>query len=169
MLGFERSAGRTQTSRVGGPPGGLPVDLVELARRRGLCSDGPTRQQIAQAHINDYVQRQLAARIIDLMANGGSPALASYLKLADGVTTATRAQITLRVAGGSAIAWNDDNAPGRAAAMLYLNARVKAIAGGSNEMQRNGIGERVLGLPREPSADHDKPFDEVVRECSRRG
>jgi alkylation response protein AidB-like acyl-CoA dehydrogenase len=162
MLGFERSAGKTHASRVGGPPGDLPADLVELARRRGLAADGHTRQEIARVHVNDFIQRQLSARILDVMATSGAAGLASYLKLAEGLFTATRARITLEVAGGSAVAWRAGDSVSRTAAMTYLNARVRSIAGGTNEMQRNGIGERVLGLPREPSADRGKPFDEVI-------
>ena len=52
----------------------------------------------------------------------------------------------------------------RQPAVDYLNGRIIAIAAGTNEMQRNGIGERVLGLPREPSFDTTKPFNEVLRQ-----
>ena len=47
-------------------------------------------------------------------------------------------------------------------AQRWLAARIGTIAGGSNEMQRNVISERVLGLPREPSPDKDVPFSQVL-------
>jgi hypothetical protein len=51
----------------------------------------------------------------------------------------------------------------------FLNGRIMSIAGGSNQIQRNIISERILGLPREPNADSDKPFREVRRDATRWG
>jgi hypothetical protein len=46
----------------------------------------------------------------------------------------------------------------------WLGARGDTLAGGSNEMQRNIVSERLLGLPREPSPERGMPFNEVIRQ-----
>ena len=66
------------------------------------------------------------------------------------------------VGGPAALVWANGDEDGGRTALNYLNGRVTSIAAGTNEMQRNGIGERVLGLPREPSFDTNKPFSEVL-------
>ena len=77
-----------------------------------------------------------------------------------------RARAAMAIAGGGAVAWPEGDVEGRTTALDYLNSRVVSIAGGSNEMQRNGVGERILNLPREPSFDRDKPFRDVVRDAA---
>jgi alkylation response protein AidB-like acyl-CoA dehydrogenase len=171
MLAFERR-------NVSGQPGGagtasgqrrLAPDLVELAAARGVVGDPAVRQLIARAHINDYVQAQLAARVMAaMMAGTADPAGASLIKLGLGVIMPPRAAAALEIAGRRGIAWAAGE-PGDAAALNFLNGRIMSIAGGSNQIQRNIIGERILGLPREPSADSDKPFREVLRDASRWG
>jgi alkylation response protein AidB-like acyl-CoA dehydrogenase len=163
MLVYERGAGESGVSPF--EPRELAPDLVELARRVGRTDDPMARQAIARAHINDYAQYHLGRRISARLRGSTTPdhAVAAYSKLAAGTFTPIRARLALQVGGTEAVAWTPDDDDGKRAAVNYLNSRIIAIAAGTNEMQRNGIGERVLGLPREPSFDSTKPFNEVLR------
>ncbi len=164
MLVFERGGSRSPSPAPARRAGFAP-DLVELARRTGRDHDPYVRQQIARTHVNDYVLSQLPGRVAGLIRAGrGDPAgVASYGKLATGTFAAIRARVGMEVGRGGALLWEHGSKEGMTTAVNYLNGRMPSIAGGTNEMQRNGIGERVLGLPREPSFDTNRPFSEVVR------
>ncbi|GMU77905.1 MAG: acyl-CoA dehydrogenase [Acidimicrobiia bacterium] len=169
MLGVERSGGAGGGATHGGGGGGrrrLAPDLVALARARGTATDGATRQLVARAHINDFMQSQLLRRAGEaIMAGKADATIASLIKLGQGILDPTRAAIALEIAGRQAIAWESEGGAGHAAAVNFLNGRIMSIAGGSNQIQRNIISERLLGLPREPSVDSDKPFREVLRDA----
>jgi alkylation response protein AidB-like acyl-CoA dehydrogenase len=143
----------------------LAPDLVALAKRVGRTEDPAARQAIARAHINDFAQYHLGRRIAERLRTSTTPdpATAAYSKLAAGIYTPMRARLALEVGGPAALTWSSDDEGGRQPSLDYLNGRIVAIAAGTNEMQRNGIGERVLGLPREPSFDTNKPFNEVIK------
>ncbi len=69
----------------------------------------------------------------------------------------------MEIGDTSVVAWDDDDTEAQNVVDEYLTGRIASIGGGTNEVQRNGIGERVLGLPpREPSFDSNTPFADVV-------
>jgi alkylation response protein AidB-like acyl-CoA dehydrogenase len=167
MLVYERGTGRNDWRPD--TPLQLDPDLVALARRTGREKDPTVRQMIAHAHINDFVYVQLMERIETCMyaANATTPGIAAFGKLAAGTFDPIRARIALEIGRSAALLWAAGDPHGQAPALNYLNGRIMSIAGGTNEMQRNVIGERVLELPREPSFDTDRPFAEVVRNAHR--
>lgn len=166
MLVHERLASEASTGDDDTTP--LAPELVALARRVGREQDPLVRQIIAKSHTLDWVQTQLNVRVMEHLRLGtaNAAAIAAYSKLAAGTFDPQRARMMLEVGGAAAITWDGAASEDAQAALTYLNCRVMSIAGGTNEMQRNGIGERVLGLPREPSFDTDRPFSEVVRNAA---
>ncbi|MCW2524446.1 MAG: acyl-CoA dehydrogenase protein [Frankiales bacterium] len=165
VLQYEREAssgGLTSVLTLTGP-GPLAPDLVEMARRTGRTGDPHTRQLIATSHTGDFAVRALGARLARLMLAGhpAGPAIISYSKLAVGLMEPERAKKAMHVGGAAALAWEPGDRDALTFSLGYLNSRVTAIAGGTNEIQRNALGERVLGLPREPSFDRGKTFRQV--------
>jgi hypothetical protein len=104
------------------------------------------------------VQAQTVTRVSAAMRAGELPGhAAALLKAMSGVTGERTGEIDLEVAGARAAAWP----PGSASRWGAHRLSSHGIGGGTTEMQRNAIAERLLGLPREPSNDRELPFSQL--------
>jgi alkylation response protein AidB-like acyl-CoA dehydrogenase len=141
-------------------------DLIELARSVGRAKDPRVRQLVAEARANDLVGQQLINRVSQGISSGTFPGVAgSVFRLFAATNTERHQDIALEIAGAGAGVWEEGDLVGEKG-IEYLTRQSGSLGGGSNEMQRNIISERVLGMPREFAADKDKPFDEVRHNSS---
>ena len=80
-----------------------------------------------------------------------------------GLSLARRNTLTFELAGVDGIAWTADDGPIAFRGDDFLMRQAACIGGGTIEMAANVVSERVLGMPREPSLDRDRPFRDVPR------
>jgi alkylation response protein AidB-like acyl-CoA dehydrogenase len=136
--------------------------LLAEARRRGLTGDATLRQQLADLYICENLLFLGARRARALSKAGGDPGPAGSVgKLAAGVVAARFRDLLFRVCGPAAAAWTATAQDGAVWSELALDSFMMQIAGGTTEIQRNIVAERVLGLPKEPALDRNRPFREV--------
>jgi alkylation response protein AidB-like acyl-CoA dehydrogenase len=146
-----------------GGVGGAEFDLVALARRRGNWLDPHVRQMVMRVHILRQVNRWNGSRAKAQLAQGTASPILSLGKLAMSRILHEGAHVQRLILGAEAMLDGSDHADGDAANFLSLNAYFTSIGGGTDQIQRNIIGERVLGLPKEPEVDRDVPFRDVRR------
>jgi alkylation response protein AidB-like acyl-CoA dehydrogenase len=145
----------------GSSHGGIRDDLVLLARSLGLAEDPRTRQLVAEARAGDRVSQQLTRRVALGMTSGQFEGPAGSLPRLFSATNSERHHdIALEIVGAGAVGGLPGD-PAGAQGVAYLSRQGSSLGGGSNEMQRNIISERILKMPREYAADKDRPFDEV--------
>ena len=149
--------------RASGPRSGFSVlDLVPPGREDGIA--GVLAGPIADAYIASVVGPLTSARISVGMRLGTLKGQwGSLSKLQGAVAGIEAARTALAVHGPDGVMWDGDDVQLENPGTAWLAIRGHTLAGGSNEMQRNIISERLLGLPREPASDRDIPFNEVLR------
>jgi alkylation response protein AidB-like acyl-CoA dehydrogenase len=143
--------------------GGRLPDNRWLARQLGVASDRYVSDLVAESYILDVVHGQLGERMSAGMRAGVFPPTAgAILRLFSGTKSVRQTDINIEIAGAAAVAAPADSMVSHFADQ-FLARQGGCLGGGSTEMARNIISERVLGMPREYAADRDVPFNQVKR------
>jgi alkylation response protein AidB-like acyl-CoA dehydrogenase len=138
-----------------------------LARSLGIADDPVVRQLVGEQRMSDLVQRGLVERVsVGVRTGSLPPPAAALLKLYTAGASVRRTEIAATLAGEGGVVWSPGDVETQERADKYLIRQADSISGGTSEIQRNIISERVLGLPRELAADRDVPYREV-RQSSR--
>ena len=165
---MRRSAGATAppSGATAKAHGSIPVpdtSLVQLAKDVGRAHDPLVRQAIARLHAMRVTNDWNGRRAVAEMARDGSSPLASLGKLAMSGILHSAGRVQAHLLGMEATLDGDAFPRSRDANYSQMNAYFTSIGGGTDQIQKNIIGERVLGLPKEPEVDKDIPFRSVAR------
>lgn len=161
MLMFERVS-------IGASAGGLNTDrspdLIRLAQDSGQANDPIIRQKLTDLWIKEKIKGFIGQRIRDAVSAGQVPGPEGSIAKLNGALIARLARDTsISLVKAKAQAWDTENENGEQWANACLGAAGISIAGGTDEVQRNIIGERVLGLPKEPDPFKGAAWEDVPR------
>jgi alkylation response protein AidB-like acyl-CoA dehydrogenase len=173
-LAYERAvmSATAKTSRDSPPPESImagvapDVSLIDLARDCGRNNDPVIRQRLAQLYCMVQVNDWNNQRGNTSLEKGSSSSLVSLGKLAMSGILHTAGSLQAEILGAEATL--AESARAKRATYSLLNAFFTSIGGGTDQIQRNIIGERILGLPKEPEVDKTLPFSETLTARSAR-
>jgi alkylation response protein AidB-like acyl-CoA dehydrogenase len=150
--------------------------LIALAQSRGVNQDPGIRQDLARLHTLGEIGRVNGLRVKAVKEKGGDiPGMPNISKLSMSNIVRLTRDLGLRIIGPSGMLHAYD-AEGKTELQqstrdpfaggvteLALFAQAPPIYGGTDQVQRNIIGERVLGLPKEPNNDRTTPFSQLPK------
>ena len=143
----------------------MPPDHVGLAEATGQGDDARVQDLAGRALARRIVKKQLIDHVGRAIGNGSLPPNAGTLiRLFHAETTELEVDTALAIAGTAGVVDEGDELSGMLdIGVRYLSRQTGSLGGGSSEMARNVIGERILGFPREFAADRGVPFNQVKR------
>ncbi len=143
---------------------GRPDLVIDRARRRAVADDALVRQQIADLLAFRSASEWTAARAQAARRLGRPPGPEGSLgKLAASEVARRSSRVHTRIAGAAGMLSDGDDPDDSIVAEVLVSTPAQSIAGGTDEIQHNIVGENVLGLAREPALDRDVPFRDVRR------
>lgn len=136
--------------------------LVERARSEGRAEDPVVRQEVARVLSLAWCGQWTAQRAAAARRLGRRPGPEGSIgKLSTSVISRAASATHALIAGASGMLARPDGPLGGLIGEIFVSVPSQSIAGGTDEIQRNILAERVLGLPREPASDLDVPFRQV--------
>jgi len=155
---------------------GGPGLLIRLAQKNGASKDAGVRQDLVRLYTLTELGRFNALRLKAVKEQDGDiPGLANVSKLAMSQIVRLTRDLGLQIIGPSGMlhAYDADDKASLAQATgdpfaggiteMALFAQAPSIYGGTDQIQKNIIGERVLGLPKEPNNDRVTPFSQLPK------
>ncbi|HAF69075.1 MAG TPA: acyl-CoA dehydrogenase [Acidimicrobiaceae bacterium] len=160
-----RATDRSQKGRDAESEAPAPIPdlvLVDLAQSKGRSQEPEIRQELMKLHewrtVNEWNNRRAKSAI----EQGTSTPIVSLGKLAMSRMLHFAGSLQARILGAEATLAGASYGASEDATYAMLNAYFTSIGGGTDQIQRNIIGERILGLPKEPEIDKARPFREVL-------
>jgi alkylation response protein AidB-like acyl-CoA dehydrogenase len=148
---------------IGGSGGGVtPEQVFELARRTGAASDPVIRQDLASFYMRTQLLRYMNYRVQTALSHGRQPGPeAATTKLFVSQHMSATGDLFMEIEGAAGMLSGESAIDGGLWQTLFLNQWMSKLGGGTDNIQRNSLGEMVLGLPREPRTDKDVPFSSL--------
>lgn len=144
--------------------------VIEQAKTRQRSSDPVLRQEMAQLLGFQNASEWTAGRAKAARELGRPPGSEGSIgKLALSEVARQSNHVHTRIAGAHGMLTGFDHPRDAAVAEVLISTPAQSIAGGTDEIQHNIIGENMLGLPKEPAADRGMPFKDVGRNTANNG
>jgi alkylation response protein AidB-like acyl-CoA dehydrogenase len=143
-----------------GPAGSSAVHAI--ARDVGRLDDPVAQELVGEVHMLELVGKQLSERLRDgMVSRTMSDQAAAIGKLFGGMSSVRTSTVAMELAGAAGAAWSEEDGAAADRGTAFLMRQAGCIGGGTTEMARNAIAERILGMPRDAPVDRDIAFREV--------